>query len=166
MKNPLLAVLLGSLLLACPKKAPDSTPDANDLEQSKEELGEADRDGALEDEAGTADSGSAMDAGTSDAGTGTAVDAGTLADAGTKPATDAGTITGRSTRPGPGAAAKSEEACVDAWLKARSLDKYGHPEGTMYAGGTPLFDERTGETRERLPYVYSRQPEAKAACAK
>ncbi len=35
----------------------------------------------------------------------------------------------------------------------------------MYAGGTPLFDERTGERRERLPYVYEKQPAAKQACA-
>jgi hypothetical protein len=53
---------------------------------------------------------------------------------------------------------------VDKWLAAHGLDTYGHPEGTMYAGGTPLFDERTGETRDRLDYVYARQPEARHAC--
>lgn len=58
------------------------------------------------------------------------------------------------------------ESCVDAWLKTRNLDSYGHPEGTMYAGGTPLFNEATGESRDRLEYVFERQPEAKAACVK
>lgn len=57
-----------------------------------------------------------------------------------------------------------ETACVDAWLKERKLDRYGSPEDTMYAGGTPLFDERTGQRTERLPFVYQRHPEAKAAC--
>lgn len=57
-----------------------------------------------------------------------------------------------------------ETACVDAWLKAKKLDRYGSPEGTMYAGGTPLFDERSGERAERLPFVYERHPEARRAC--
>jgi hypothetical protein len=56
------------------------------------------------------------------------------------------------------------EACVDRWLQEHKLDPYGNAEGTMYAGGTPLFNEATGETRDRLEYVFSRQPEAKKAC--
>lgn len=62
-------------------------------------------------------------------------------------------------------AREREEACVDRWLSERRLDRFGHPEGTMYAGGTPLFDERTGEETDRLDYVYKKHPEAKAACA-
>ncbi|HYO52536.1 hypothetical protein [Archangium sp.] len=57
------------------------------------------------------------------------------------------------------------ESCVDRWLQERKLDTYGHPEGTMYAGGSPLFNEATGESRDRLEYVFSRQPEARKACA-
>ena len=57
------------------------------------------------------------------------------------------------------------EACVDHWLQDHKLDRYGHPEGTMYAGGTPLFNEATGESRDRLEYVFERQPEARKACA-
>jgi hypothetical protein len=60
---------------------------------------------------------------------------------------------------------KAQESCVDKWAKDKKLDKYGNAEGTMYAGGTPLFDESTGETRDRLAYFYERQPEAKQACA-
>lgn len=58
------------------------------------------------------------------------------------------------------------EACVDRWLEAHKLDRYGHEAGTMYAGGTPLFNESTGETRDRIEYVFERQPEARDACAK
>ncbi|MBI3183911.1 MAG: hypothetical protein HYZ28_17375 [Myxococcales bacterium] len=58
----------------------------------------------------------------------------------------------------------AEEACVDGWLAKRRLDPYGSPEGTAYMGGTPLFDERTQETTDRLEYVYRRHPEAKQAC--
>ena len=58
-----------------------------------------------------------------------------------------------------------EEACVDRWLAQRKLDPYGNEEGMMYAGGTPLFDERTGRSTDRLEYVYKKHPEARAACA-
>ncbi len=85
-------------------------------------------------------------------------DAGSMTmDAGSRGA-DAGTKAMGTSRQG-------QEACVDRWLKANSLDRYGHPEGTMYAGGTPLFDERTGEQRDRLDYVFERKPEARKACA-
>lgn len=60
---------------------------------------------------------------------------------------------------------QAQENCVDRWLTEKKMDRYGHPEGTMYAGGSPLFNERTGESRDRLDYVYERQPEAKKACA-
>lgn len=60
---------------------------------------------------------------------------------------------------------QAQENCLDKWLKEKKMDPYGHPEGTMYAGGSPLFNERTGESRDRLDYVYERQPEAKKACA-
>lgn len=59
----------------------------------------------------------------------------------------------------------AEESCVADWLEAKKLDEYGSPEGTMYAGGSPLFDESTGKTRDRLGLVYEKQPEAKTACA-
>ena len=63
------------------------------------------------------------------------------------------------------AARAREEKCVDRWLAERKLDPYGSPEGTMYAGGTPLFNEATGRHIDRLDYVYRKHPEAKAACA-
>jgi hypothetical protein len=63
------------------------------------------------------------------------------------------------------AARAREEKCLDRWLTERKLDSYGMPEGTMYAGGTPLFDEATGRQTDRLEYVYRKHPEAKTACA-
>lgn len=92
---------------------------------------------------------------------------------------DAGTVTMESSRPlgmdagtagmskgtGAGGNRQAQEACVDHWLKSNGLDPYGNPAGTMYAGGTPLFDERTGETKDRLDYVFERAPEARKACA-
>lgn len=61
--------------------------------------------------------------------------------------------------------ASSAEGCVDAWLEAHGRDRYGNARGTMYAGGSPLFDERTGVATDRLSYVFEHQPLARAACA-
>ena len=55
-----------------------------------------------------------------------------------------------------------EEMCVDRFLVARKLNAFGDPEGTSYAGGTPLFDEATGKTTDRLAHVYGKQAEARA----
>lgn len=64
----------------------------------------------------------------------------------------------------PGGDKAAVESCVDRWLREHKMDQYGNAEGTMYAGGTPLFNEATGETRDRLEYVFSRQPDARKAC--
>jgi hypothetical protein len=66
--------------------------------------------------------------------------------------------------PAVAASREAQEACLDQWLAARGLDPYGSAEGTLYAGGTPLFDERTGESRDRLEYVYKRHPAARESC--
>lgn len=58
------------------------------------------------------------------------------------------------------------ESCVDRWLKKHGLDSFGNAEGTMYAGGTPLFDERTGESTDRMAYVFSQKPEVRKVCMK
>ncbi len=80
-----------------------------------------------------------------------------------RPTADAGSTAGAGSAKSASAAA-AREACVDRWLASQKLDRYGSKQGTMYAGGTPLFDERTGETRDRLEYVFSRHPAAKQAC--
>ena len=58
----------------------------------------------------------------------------------------------------------SREACIDAWLAGRGLGEYGDPPGTMYMGGTPLFDEATGERRDRVDYLLEKHPEIARAC--
>ncbi|ATB38481.1 hypothetical protein CYFUS_003916 [Cystobacter fuscus] len=63
-----------------------------------------------------------------------------------------------------GGSRAAQEACVDRWLQEHKLDRYGHAEGTMYTGGTPLFNEATGETQDRLEHVFARQPDALKAC--
>jgi hypothetical protein len=60
---------------------------------------------------------------------------------------------------------ESASPCVDRELQKRNLDKYGNAPGTMYPGGTPLFDEATGKRSDRTAYVYAHSPEIRAACA-
>ena len=55
-------------------------------------------------------------------------------------------------------------SCVDLWLAQRDLNQFGDPVGTMYAGGTPLFDERTGQTTNRIDYLLRKHPELQQAC--
>jgi hypothetical protein len=57
------------------------------------------------------------------------------------------------------------EACLDRWASEQHLNAYGDPPDTVYAGGTPLFDETTGRKRERAAYIYSKHPDAKGRCA-
>lgn len=52
----------------------------------------------------------------------------------------------------------SEEALIDAWLEGNNLNQYGDPKDTMYLGGTPLFDERTGTRIDRYEYIKRNHP--------
>src|SRR5215472_17600764 len=55
--------------------------------------------------------------------------------------------------------------CVEKWLTGHGLDDYGNPKGTMYAGGTPTFDETTGRSVDRWTLVAKNRPEALQSCA-
>lgn len=47
---------------------------------------------------------------------------------------------------------------VDEWLKTKNLNEYGDEQGMMYMGGTPLFNEMTGEIKDRLEYLIQKFP--------
>ncbi len=55
-------------------------------------------------------------------------------------------------------------SCVDAALKAAHRNRFGDPEDTVYAGGSPLMDERTGKTLTRDEYLKAKHPELKLEC--
>jgi hypothetical protein len=59
----------------------------------------------------------------------------------------------------------SQTDCVEKWLKGHGLDDYGNSKGTMYAGGTPTFDEATGRSVDRWTLVAKNRPEALQSCA-
>jgi len=46
-----------------------------------------------------------------------------------------------------------EKEKIDNWLEKNNLNRYGDSIDTMYAGGTPLFNEATGESIDRYDYI-------------
>ena len=56
------------------------------------------------------------------------------------------------------------DECLDRWLAEQKLDAFGSPLGTVYAGGTPTFDETTGTARSRWDYLVAKYPGLAQAC--
>ncbi|KAF4135358.1 hypothetical protein GN958_ATG15423 [Phytophthora infestans] len=53
----------------------------------------------------------------------------------------------------------NEKKKVDAWIQANGLNQYGDAATIMYTGGTPLFEENTGKTKDRYAYIVSHHPD-------
>jgi hypothetical protein len=53
----------------------------------------------------------------------------------------------------------SEKKAIDQWIVENQLNQYGDPADTVYAGGTPLFDETTGKTIDRYEYILKNHPD-------
>ena len=56
------------------------------------------------------------------------------------------------------------ESCLDRELSQRGLNSFGDAPDTVYPGGTPLFDEKTGKVTDRAAYVFGRHTEIARAC--
>ena len=50
-------------------------------------------------------------------------------------------------------ATDAEKAAIDSWIKTTGRNTFGDASDTMYAGGSPLFDESTGEMTDRFDYI-------------
>ena len=50
---------------------------------------------------------------------------------------------------------------IEAWIKKAGRNQYGDPKDTMYAGGNPLFDERSAKLKDRHEYILIKHPELK-----
>jgi hypothetical protein len=48
---------------------------------------------------------------------------------------------------------------IDKWIREGKRNEFGDPQGTVYAGGTPLFDMRSGKTRDRYEHILDKHPE-------
>ena len=58
------------------------------------------------------------------------------------------------------------QSCLDAQLASRGLNQFGDSPDTLYPGGTPLFDEKSGKRTEREAYVFAKHPEIARACGR
>jgi hypothetical protein len=50
---------------------------------------------------------------------------------------------------------------IDDWIKKSGRNEYGDPAGTVYAGGNPLFDERSPKLKDRYDYILEKNPSLK-----
>ena len=52
-----------------------------------------------------------------------------------------------------------EKRDIDTWVLSNDLDEVRNPRGTMYTGGAPLFDERSGRRGDRYEYIVRAHPD-------
>lgn len=52
-----------------------------------------------------------------------------------------------------------EKELIEAWIQKNDLNEYGDLKDTVYTGGTPLFDERTGEQIDKYEYILGNHPD-------
>ena len=52
----------------------------------------------------------------------------------------------------------TEKTKIQGWIKTNNLDRYGDPADTIYAGGTPLLDEKTQKITDLYDYILRRHP--------
>ncbi len=55
----------------------------------------------------------------------------------------------------------NQKGAIDAWLDQNDLNQFGDPLDTLYTGGSPLFNEVTGESVDRFKYLYEKFPNLK-----
>lgn len=53
----------------------------------------------------------------------------------------------------------SQKKKIDDWIKKTGRNEYGDPTETVYAGGNPLFDERSAKLKDRYEYILEKHPE-------
>jgi len=52
-----------------------------------------------------------------------------------------------------------EKQLIEAWIKENDFNQYGDLKETVYIGGTPLFNEATGERIDKYEYILQRHPD-------
>ena len=55
--------------------------------------------------------------------------------------------------------ATDEKVLIDTWIEANNLTDCGDPADTMYTGGSCLFDESTGEYRDKYELIIEKFPD-------
>lgn len=58
----------------------------------------------------------------------------------------------------PSVISETDKKLIDNWIKKNNLNDYGDPQDTIYAGGTPLFDQASGKMIDKYEYIVERHP--------
>lgn len=53
----------------------------------------------------------------------------------------------------------ADKQAIDAWLEKKGLNRYGDSPNAVYTGGTPLYNEKTGQPIERYDYILNKFPD-------
>lgn len=53
----------------------------------------------------------------------------------------------------------SQKKAIDVWLEENGYNRYGDAQNAIYLGGTPLFNEATGEAIDRYDYILKKFPD-------
>jgi len=48
---------------------------------------------------------------------------------------------------------------IDRWIRENNRNQFGDTKDTVYAGGTPLFNEMSGRSLDRYEYILKKHPE-------
>ena len=52
-----------------------------------------------------------------------------------------------------------EKGLIDDWIVENDLNQYGDPKDMVYIGGTPLFNESSGERTDKYEYIFDNYPD-------
>ena len=52
-----------------------------------------------------------------------------------------------------------EKEQIENWIMENDLNQHGDAKDTVYIGGTPLFNEQTGESIDRYEYILRQNPD-------
>ena len=52
-----------------------------------------------------------------------------------------------------------QKKMLDDRIKQEGLNEFGDKKNTMYTGGTPLFDEMTGQMEDRHEHIKRKHPD-------
>jgi len=58
-----------------------------------------------------------------------------------------------------GEISSEEKELIEAWIRENDLNQYGDSKDTVYMGGTPLFNEATGERIDKYEYILRNHPD-------
>lgn len=62
-------------------------------------------------------------------------------------------------QPTPSPISEIEKQQIQSWIEENDLNQYGDPKNTLYPGGTPLYNEGTGETIDLYDYILRKHPD-------